>query len=552
MKFIAPWSVIDNGGTFTRSTTAQYKNSSGRLSTAAINAVRYEYDNWPLSSIPTTILEPPVTNLLKWSAYIGYAGTIITTGTPWTINTANTTMQTDVTVFSPWDQGASTWNSDKLCSNTGALSVAKAASQIVTVSAVQTLTFSTFLKAAEVGFARLVIASGANGANYVRVDVDLTSGACTATNFGDGSGATAYAEQYWNGWWRVVLTGKPTLTTSASTTVRIVQIPSIGVSEGFVSSSINDGFFVDLSQLETGAVATTYIDSPAVVPATQGTRAGDVNTATLISNLPETDYAQWSSATNYAIGDKVIRTTLTTHKIYQCLIAGVNATAPELSLTGTSPRWQQISSTNRWLMFDDYWSTQSSLSSVSNTMIDVNISHSINSIAILDMAYISYIRIVVTGTTYDTTFSVSGKTDFVATDLTVNISGHILITLVRSSTSAAIGKISLGQFHEIGDIQYGSSVNITDYSTKTTDTWGNTTIVKKKYTKNLSAKVAIKNTLLDSIYNYLATYRSTPMTWIGNDNQYTALIVYGYYRDFDINIEQPETSICTLNIEGLT
>ena len=55
---------------------------------------------------------------------------------------------------------------------------------------------------------------------------------------------------------------------------------------------------------------------------------------------------------------------------------------------------------------------------------------------------------------------------------------------------------------------------------------------------------------LDAVESALSAYRATPLVWIGNDNLYTALIVYGFYRDFDINISYPAQSDCSLSIEG--
>jgi hypothetical protein len=68
----------------------------------------------------------------------------------------------------------------------------------------------------------------------------------------------------------------------------------------------------------------------------------------------------------------------------------------------------------------------------------------------------------------------------------------------------------------------------------------------------MTAKLLLKNTLIDGIYNALAAYRSTPAVWIGSDNDYSSLIVFGYYKDFDINIAYASESDCSLIINGLS
>ena len=56
--------------------------------------------------------------------------------------------------------------------------------------------------------------------------------------------------------------------------------------------------------------------------------------------LPESDFPAWAAATSYTVGTKVIRAT--THRIYQSLIAGVDATLPE----NAPSRWLDVGPTN--------------------------------------------------------------------------------------------------------------------------------------------------------------------------------------------------------------
>ena len=69
----------------------------------------------------------------------------------------------------------------------------------------------------------------------------------------------------------------------------------------------------------------------------------------LYTNIPETG-GEWSSATTYALGARVIRTTATTHNIYESLQAGNLNKVPENTL-GTW--WVIVSKTNRWKLFDN-------------------------------------------------------------------------------------------------------------------------------------------------------------------------------------------------------
>src|SRR5690606_11719085 len=74
----------------------------------------------------------------------------------------------------------------------------------------------------------------------------------------------------------------------------------------------------------------------------------DVTPAILTSsNVPETDYAAWSAATAYAVGDKVTYN----HRNYEALVAHTGAN-PETD-TSDPPKWLDLGADNRWRMFDD-------------------------------------------------------------------------------------------------------------------------------------------------------------------------------------------------------
>ena len=291
------------------------------------------------------------------------------------------------------------------------------------------------------------------------------------------------------------------------------------------------------------------------------------NIAESVLGTPATEYvgsatitpAVWSSTTSYAIGDYCVRTS--THKIYQSKIASNLNKTPESSLTGTTPAWTEISSTNRWKMFDAFGSTQSIKNNATGTddsiSIEVALTKSIDTIAFVGLSGVGFIIISIVSSAGDIVFesvvSVSGKTDYIAAGFAQTIDGDSLVIDLMPTTPTTtikIAKLEVGKSVEIGGINYGSSVGIVDYSTKNTDPWGNTTLVKRAFTKRITAKLIIDNSRLDTVASQLAAYRSEPVVWVGNDNLYTSLIVYGFYRDFDINISYPKESDCSLNIEG--
>lgn len=284
------------------------------------------------------------------------------------------------------------------------------------------------------------------------------------------------------------------------------------------------------------------------------------------SNAPETDYTAWNSATAYTVGQRCIL--VSTHKVYECLITNTNF-SPDVNLTGLTPKWLQIGATNRWLMFDASWGTQTSITTPLTVVLTPGTI--INSLALLNLAATSVVvSMVVSGSTvYSTTIDLSGgaavqdwysyffdpisyKTDLVLTDLPPYSSCVITITINNTGSSAKCGNCVLGSFYDLGGTQYNATAGIVDYSAKSTDPFGNNTVIKRAYSKRMTAKLQINKLIVDDVVTTLAAYRSTPIVWIGADNLYTSLIVYGFYKDFDVDIAYPTVSYCSLTIEGLT
>ena len=140
-----------------------------------------------------------------------------------------------------------------------------------------------------------------------------------------------------------------------------------------------------------------------------------INDSTLTSsNIPETDYAEWSSGTTYALGDYVRYTaTANVHRIYQSLVGSNLANNP---YTGDGTKWLRIGATNRWKMFDASVQSQASLASVIDVVL--NALGRIDSVILLNVscatARVKQID-AVAGVVYDITVSMispSGITDW--------------------------------------------------------------------------------------------------------------------------------------------
>lgn len=279
------------------------------------------------------------------------------------------------------------------------------------------------------------------------------------------------------------------------------------------------------------------------------------------ASIAETDYAAWAAATAYTVGQRVIRTG--THSIYERLIAGTTATAPELDTVN----WVRVGPTNRWAVFDASAGTISSAASSVSWTFSPGL---VTSLALLEMDAASLtvtMRDGVGGTVvYTNTMSLQKssskswseyffsdivrRSSLVLDDLPPYSNGSITVTLTGSGT-VSVGVIAVGKQHEIGATTYGASIGIIDYSTKSTDAYGATTIVERGYARKVTLPISVPTAGIDETARRLALIRATPAIYIGSPD-YDSTIVYGLYRDWSIDMQYPNFSHCSITVEGLT
>lgn len=291
-----------------------------------------------------------------------------------------------------------------------------------------------------------------------------------------------------------------------------------------------------------------------------------INDAALLSsNVADPDYAAWSSSTTYVQGERVSVTLADSHKVYESLQSANTNNSP-----ATSPLWWvEVGGTNRWKMFDQSITSQTSNADSIDCVFQAD--GYINAVALLN-TYAEAARIQVTdsvdGLVYDQTFSLvsgGGITDWwayffepityvsdkVITDMPMYANSTVQVTLSLSGGTVLCGGCVLGLSSEIGGVQYGASVGIQDYSVKQRDQFGNYTILQRAFSKRATFQILVENYLVDIVQAMLASYRATPIVYFGSD-LYSSTIVYGFYKDFSIVISQPSHSVCSLEIEGLT
>lgn len=278
---------------------------------------------------------------------------------------------------------------------------------------------------------------------------------------------------------------------------------------------------------------------------------------------PQSPEVVWNAATAYTIGNEVIRTT--THRKYKRLVAGTTATPPEDDIVN----WLDIGPTNRWAMFDDVIGTQSiiatNLTVVLQTegvgglylgeVIGRNVTVTLRSSSSGPVVYLKDIELDGTDITsfYEWFFTpFEPLTSVVLTDLPYHFSNAVMTISITGTGNVSCGVCKYGPVHEIGYTQYGSSSGIIDYSRKDIDEFGNYYIVERSYAKKASFDIMTDKVNYSKISKLLASVRATPSVYIGTEyHGYDPITVYGFYKDFNINITYPTMHNCTLDVEGL-
>lgn len=282
-------------------------------------------------------------------------------------------------------------------------------------------------------------------------------------------------------------------------------------------------------------------------------------------------YPVYDVAYAYAVADKVVYL----DQLWSAKVTGLlgtpttaNTAEWELVVTDyTSQKWQDVGPSNRYAMFDDQVSTQTKSSTPLTVVLETG---AINSLALVGLIGTSVTVVATAGTEEifretslldaavindwyqyyyeDSAFS----SELVINQIPTFYQTRVSIT-VEGASQVAIGNIAFGTSYFLGDTEYGATAGITDYSTKETDEFGTTTFVKRDFAKRMSSKIMLDNVQLRKVQTILADLRATPCVWTGTDDEtYAPLVVYGFYREFSLEIAYPTKSYCSLDIEGLT
>lgn len=295
-----------------------------------------------------------------------------------------------------------------------------------------------------------------------------------------------------------------------------------------------------------------------------------VDSTLVSSSLDEDDtYIEWAATTPYTIGDRAYR--LTTHKVYEAVAGGIDATYPEDALGGDTPKWIEVRSTNKWAMFNN------SINDVSASDENISVTLAISGAGGLFLSEIAGESISITqvdNVSSEVLFEYSASLDRSVVDSfyawftePVDQSGQVVITdlpafFTDTSLSieitpgvdgvASLGVCKFGSVYTVGITQYGATYGIEDYSTNVADAFGYVQVVERGYVAKTTQRVIMDAADFNKTSKLLASLRATPTVYIATEYPgYEPLVVFGYPTNFSIDVTHHKIHYCTLELKGM-
>lgn len=290
-----------------------------------------------------------------------------------------------------------------------------------------------------------------------------------------------------------------------------------------------------------------------------------IDAAKVISTTAVETHEVWTSGKTFAKGEEVIYD----ETIYESLIDANLGKRPD-----THPDdWLALGATNKMRMFDLQVNTQTvaqgsltvkfSPGKVFNAVAFLNLVGKSANLTVWDspggaVVYTSEVSLdnsslkVIDWYTYffeDFDF----RSEAIFQDIPPYHAGVIEVTLT-SGEEVAIGSTSVGTLIDLGSTQYGLNFGIRDYSVKKfDDDFGTVTFLERAFSKRLTANLLIPNEKLNYVSRTLQDLRAVPTLYIGTDcdPKYSVTAVFGFVKDWNIEVQYHNHSLISIEISGL-
>jgi len=274
------------------------------------------------------------------------------------------------------------------------------------------------------------------------------------------------------------------------------------------------------------------------------------------------DYSDWTAGT-YNLGDRVVYN----NQVYEVVADPSTTDQPDVGAAKAAPTWFVVGWSNQWRMFKEGQDSQTTATGD----IDVTLQwpSSITTLAVLGVMGASVTLTVtdsVDGVVYSETVDLvdtsvmnwwewyfleyeldqvalfDGIPPYAGADVRIQITG------ASPSDNVAAGRVVAGIERDIGLTQYGTSVDLIDYSTKERDGFGNLVLVQRRAINLVNFDVIAYTSQFDSIVSQLKKLAGSPALYIGSE-EYGQTVVYGIQTDISQGISTYSTTDLTIQVE---
>ncbi|MCW2395894.1 MULTISPECIES: hypothetical protein [unclassified Sphingobium] len=266
----------------------------------------------------------------------------------------------------------------------------------------------------------------------------------------------------------------------------------------------------------------------------------------IASSVLENEFPEWSAGTTYELGDRVIRAA--THRIYESAASDNVGNDP---VNPASVQWFALGPTNRWSMFDEALAAPTTAAgSISVTVAPGEVDGVAIVLPVAETARVEVIQDDLT--VYDEVQdvpAVGGKTVVTFLDLPKVGPVQVRVTL-EGPGDVSVAELLVGNVLYLGQTEASPSIGIVDYSKRTTDDFGVTTITVRDWAKTMTLRTRIESDDVDDIVTRVAALRARPTVWLGEEG-FASLTIYGFYKNFAIDLALPTMSFASFSVEGL-
>ena len=276
---------------------------------------------------------------------------------------------------------------------------------------------------------------------------------------------------------------------------------------------------------------------------------------------PGQDPSAWDTEASYAEGDQVHL--ISNHLIYQNIYEGTTdntVSSPDVNVTETTPKWAELSYTNKWKMFD--LTRAYTTYKASPITITITPGKIISSVALLGMSGVTSVLITAVngvGTNVynpsSTPYSASDIKNYVIYDLPPVLSIVVTITISGPGTVGCTHFVA-GTPDFLGYIQDDIVRDSVNFSTVDRDTYGTATLVKRRSVPKVTYSLFTEAADIERILTVRDDLNAETALWSGLDadvsnDYYDATLILGFYRNFSITLDNPLAATISLELEEL-